>query len=240
MSDPPDDPGGPVRPTMTALTVMVVTVAVAVPLVAWAIGAQAPLVTLPRGVRPSTSTAATLRTAPAESRPARSATTAPTVPTRPTSEPPAPAPPTARAAPASVDQRPPSAVRNLRLVDSEVSSVTVAWDPASDNVAIERYVVLQDGVPVPSSTDTVVRLDWLRRGSRMLVQVAARDSAGNQSEWRSLVLVPMAEPTGAPGVRPDGAPTVTMTVTATQTPQPTTPTPTPTPGPGAPSPVMPS
>ena len=172
MSVPADEPGRG-RFFVVVMALVAVTAAVAVPGIVWLL---TPPVAAPLPSR--TTTRATVltpsRTVVPTATPAPIPVTAVPVTTTPSAPGPSPR--------ASLDQKPPSPVGNLRMVSSTATSVTIAWDPAVDNVGVAHYVVLQDGTPAVAATVTIVRLDWLRRGTQILVQVAARDAAGNQCE----------------------------------------------------------
>lgn len=217
MSVPAEGPTSPRQVVVAVAVLMAVAAGLAVAGLGWLFGPE-PLSQGDKPRRTTDSPPALRTTEPVQSPSTWSPpATAVTVPGNP-------APPaTVPAARPSLDVKPPTPVSNLRLVESSATSVTVAWDPSSDNVAVTEYVVLLDGSGALASTVTVVRLDWLRRGAQLLIQVAAKDAAGNQSEWRSLVVVPAASPTitsepPPPVTPPPATPTLTVTVTYTPTP----------------------
>ncbi len=129
-----------------------------------------------------------------------------------------------------VDHRPPSPVGRLRLVANTATTITIAWDPSTDNVGVVEYQVALNGTTVSTTQQTTLHVDGIPRHSRLLVQVAALDSARNQGEWRGLVLMPapraVAVPSGtgshqppAPSTSPAEPPPVT---TGIPEPNPTT------------------
>jgi hypothetical protein len=130
----------------------------------------------------------------------------------------------------AADTKPPSLVTNLRISSNTDAVAVVSWDASNDNVAVRGYVVRADGVTSETSAPTVT-FSWARRTGSITVQVAAVDSSGNQSEWRSIVVNPprgttttQAAVTTAPAVvttePTTAAPTVTTTESTTPPPPP--------------------
>ena len=113
------------------------------------------------------------------------------------------------------DTVPPAAITGLRLVANDDATISLAWDPGTDNVAVKAYVVKGDGFPSFQTTDTKATVVWPHRTSSVSVLVSAVDTSGNQGQWRSLVVTPPVAPAGtaAPGT-PTTAPVTTPTVTA--------------------------
>ncbi|MEM9203082.1 MAG: discoidin domain-containing protein [Actinomycetota bacterium] len=88
------------------------------------------------------------------------------------------------------DDTPPSTPQNVELTVEADGSVTISWDPATDNVGVDSYLVhrnwnyrgFTDG-ETSFSDDTAVA------GERLRYQVRARDGAGNLSAPSELVAV---------------------------------------------------
>ena len=130
----------------------------------------------------------------------------------------------------------PTAVTGLHLVANTESSITIAWDPARDNVAVRLYVVKGDGFGSVQTTGTKASVPWAHRTAAVTLRVSAVDTSGNQSDWRSLV-VPrptMGAGTTAASSAPATTATLVTTTSAPATPTTTTPAPTPSGVPGSP------
>jgi len=79
------------------------------------------------------------------------------------------------------DVTPPSVPDNVRKTGSTITSISLAWDAASDDVGIAGYRVYRDGVLVGSPGGTTFTDTGLAVGSSYTYSVTARDAAGNQS-----------------------------------------------------------
>ncbi|WP_237774189.1 discoidin domain-containing protein [Actinosynnema sp. ALI-1.44] len=79
------------------------------------------------------------------------------------------------------DVDPPSTPGNLRATSSTADSVSLAWDPASDNVAVTGYEILRNGNVVGTSATTTFTDTSLASGTSFTYTVRARDAAGNLS-----------------------------------------------------------
>jgi hypothetical protein len=120
------------------------------------------------------------------------------------------------------DTRPPSTVSGLRLLSNNETTISLAWDPAQDNVAVKLYLVKGAGFTTVQTNDTKATVAWPRRTVSVIVQVCAVDASGNQGGWRNLLVtapvgaavVPTSTPT-APAVTTD--PSVTTPVPDTST-----------------------
>ncbi len=130
------------------------------------------------------------------------------------------------------DTKPPAAVTGLRVLSNDDATISLAWDPGTDNVAVKGYVVKGDGFPPFQTTDTKATVAWPHRTSSVSVLVSAVDTSGNQGQWRSLVVTPpqtsaatatTTTPTTAPVTTPaavttDPPPSPSSTPTAVGTP----------------------
>jgi chitodextrinase len=76
---------------------------------------------------------------------------------------------------------PPSPPTNLRVTDTSGSTVSLAWDPGTDNIAVYGYRVLRDGVEVGSTTATSFTDIDLPAESEHEYTVVTVDTAGNVS-----------------------------------------------------------
>lgn len=126
------------------------------------------------------------------------------------------APPATTAAP---DTRPPSAVTNLRLLANSETTISLAWDASQDNVAVKLYVVKGDGFGSVQTTDTKATVSWPHRSAGVSVQICAFDAAGNQGEWRTLLVsAPLGAATATTADPTTAPPTTTDPVVTTPAP----------------------
>ncbi len=161
------------------------------------------------------------------------------------------------AKPTKNDRISPTAPANLRATAVGASSVSLDWDPSTDNIGLAAYEVFMNNTSVGRTADTAYIVNNLTPATTYQFYIRALDSTGNASSPSNIISVttvnatptptpvPTATPTPVPTATPTPVPTATPTPvpTATPTPVPTaTPTPiptaTPTPVPTAtPSPV---
>jgi chitodextrinase len=79
------------------------------------------------------------------------------------------------------DTTAPTAPRNLQVTGVTTTTVTLDWLPASDNVAVVEYRILQDGVKVATIKTTGFTVPLLTPGKQYGFTVMAVDAAGNVS-----------------------------------------------------------
>lgn len=82
-----------------------------------------------------------------------------------------------------VDNVPPSAPLNLRVTGSNVSSVSLAWEEATDDVAVTKYDIYIDGVrsySVEGDQTSFTAYNLVNR-NYYAIYIKARDLAGNAS-----------------------------------------------------------
>lgn len=79
------------------------------------------------------------------------------------------------------DTQPPGAPANLRVTGVTSSSVSLAWDAATDNVAVVGYRIERDGAPAGTATATTFTNAGLSPGTSYTYVVRAFDAAGNVS-----------------------------------------------------------
>ena len=107
--------------------------------------------------------------------------------------------------PPTGDKTPPTAPTNLQTTSVGQTSVTLAWNPSTDNSGSITYVVYKDGqgftVPEGQTTYTI---DWLSAGRTYTFYVVARDNSLNQSPPSNTVTV-----TTPPDTTPPTAPVLT-------------------------------
>jgi len=101
--------------------------------------------------------------------------------------------------PTSGDKTPPTTPTNLRVTSLSHTSVTLAWDPSTDNSGSVTYIVYKDGqaFTVPEGP-TAYTIDWLSPGRTYNFVVKASDKALNQSGPSNTVTVTTPRDTTPP------------------------------------------
>jgi len=79
------------------------------------------------------------------------------------------------------DKTPPTAPANLRVVTSNNTSVTLAWDSSTDNVGVSRYEIFVNGVKSYSTNQTTFVVGSLQSSQQYAFYVKAKDISGNYS-----------------------------------------------------------
>ena len=110
--------------------------------------------------------------------------------------------------PPTGDKTPPTTPTNLQADDLTQTSITLTWNPSTDNSGSVTYTVYKDGQPftVPQG-QTSYTVDWLSPGRTYNFWVRARDKALNESGSSNTVTV-----TALPDTTPPTAPELTGTV----------------------------
>jgi fibronectin type 3 domain-containing protein len=101
--------------------------------------------------------------------------------------------------PPTGDKTPPTAPTNLHVTSLDQTSVTLAWDPSTDNSGSFSYSVNKDGqaftVPQGQTTYTI---DWLSAGRTYTFYVTAVDRSLNTSAKSNILTVTTLADTAAP------------------------------------------
>jgi chitodextrinase len=97
------------------------------------------------------------------------------------------------------DTTAPSVPGNLHTTAANGSSISLAWNASTDNVAVTGYNVYRDGIKVVTVVATSFTDTGLAMGTTHTYQVAAVDAAGNEST-KSSVLTAATLDTAAPTV----------------------------------------
>jgi chitinase len=79
------------------------------------------------------------------------------------------------------DTQSPTAPASLRVTATTSASVSLAWNPSSDNVAVTGYDVLRGGTLIGNSSTTSFTVSGLSANTAYSFTVRARDAAGNLS-----------------------------------------------------------
>jgi chitodextrinase len=88
---------------------------------------------------------------------------------------------TAACPPPTGDTTPPSAPGNVRATGATQTSVTVAWNAATDNVAVTGYGLYRNGSAAGTTTATSTTFTGLACGTTYSFGVEAYDAANNRS-----------------------------------------------------------
>jgi hypothetical protein len=88
------------------------------------------------------------------------------------------------------DQTPPSAPANLRVTTSTPSSISLAWDPSTDNVGVANYAVYVNGTKRTTTSQTSYIVDGLTASTLYSFYVIALDGSGNASAKSNQVSAP--------------------------------------------------
>ncbi|HEX8865913.1 MAG TPA: PQQ-dependent sugar dehydrogenase, partial [Lentzea sp.] len=81
--------------------------------------------------------------------------------------------------PAEDDPIPPTAPKNLRSTGVTANSVSLAWDPATDNVGVTRYEIYTGDTKVGDATGTTATIGGRTANTEYTFTVRAFDAVGN-------------------------------------------------------------
>ncbi|HOV27632.1 MAG TPA: fibronectin type III domain-containing protein [Pseudobacteroides sp.] len=82
----------------------------------------------------------------------------------------------------TIDTEEPSTPGKLRLVSKTDTTVTIAWDASTDNVALRGYEILKDGVSVGTTVAASYKIEGLVPGTEYKFTVKAFDTSNNVSD----------------------------------------------------------
>ena len=106
--------------------------------------------------------------------------------------------------PAPIDTAPPSQPNGLTAVATSMSSASLAWGAATDNMGVTGYIVHRNGTQIATSTTTTFADTGLSAGTTYTYAVAARDAAGNVSNAASASVTTASAPDTTPPSQPTG------------------------------------
>jgi chitodextrinase len=95
------------------------------------------------------------------------------------------------------DSQPPSVPGNVRSTATTSTSVSLAWDAATDNIGVTAYQVSRDGTTVATVATTSATVDGLTAATSYAFTVKARDAAGNTSAASDTLTVTTSAGSGA-------------------------------------------
>ena len=109
------------------------------------------------------------------------------------------------------DRTAPTAPTNLRATEIAETSIALAWNASTDNIAVTSYDVYRDNVYNGSSTTTSYIAEGLKASTSYRFYVVARDAARNTSKASNTLTATTAAaaPTPAPTPEPTPVPTPT-------------------------------
>ncbi len=105
----------------------------------------------------------------------------------------------------TADEEPPSVPRGLSVAESTTSSVTVRWDPCSDNVAVTGFRLFLDGEEAGTTKNRYFTVRGLEPGASYQVTVAAYDAAANESRPSDPLVITTVSSNPDPDPDPDPA-----------------------------------
>src|SRR5215211_1406755 len=107
------------------------------------------------------------------------------------------------------DRTPPTTPTNLRVTGMTAYSVSLAWDPSTDNSGSVIYTICCANVSsetFPGPASSRVYRAGLEAGRSFTLRIVARDAAGNYSKYSNTVTFTLPRDT-----TPPGKPSVTVT-----------------------------
>ncbi|GAA4274138.1 hypothetical protein GCM10022258_34320 [Aquimarina gracilis] len=106
-----------------------------------------------------------------------------------------------RLQPDTPDTEAPTAPTNLASSAVAESSLTLSWDPSTDNIGVTGYDVYQDGAVIGTVAGTTIDVTGLTASTTYDFFVIAKDAAGNESAASATLSVTTSAPdTQAPSV----------------------------------------
>ena len=92
------------------------------------------------------------------------------------------------AAASAADTTKPSVPAGLRYGSVTTNTVTLAWNPASDNVGVKGYTVYRNDVAYAKTTGTSLKVMGLKVNTYYKFRVSAYDAVPNHSSWTATPL----------------------------------------------------
>ncbi len=117
---------------------------------------------------------------------------------------------------AASDTAAPTVPGNVRATGATTTSVSLAWDPSTDDVGVTAYGVYRNGALAASPAGTSATISGLLCGTSYPFTVDAVDAAGNRSVQATLVATTSSCPSG-PDTQAPTTPTGLAKTSSTQT-----------------------
>ncbi len=116
--------------------------------------------------------------------------------------------------PPPADTTAPTQPANLRVTSATATSVTIAWNAATDNVGVAGYDIYRAGTKVGTATTTSYPINGLSCGTAYSVGVRALDAAGNTSPQATISVTTSACADTQPPTAPTNVTASTRTTTS--------------------------
>jgi hypothetical protein len=84
------------------------------------------------------------------------------------------------------DITPPNAVTYLRKSYGGTTSMTLAWDEPTDNIAVTRYDIYRDNIFLQQVCNPFFTINYLNPATTYTFKIIARDASGNESQGTTL------------------------------------------------------
>jgi chitodextrinase len=81
------------------------------------------------------------------------------------------------------DNQAPSKVTGLIVTDAKDGKLSLIWNPATDNVAVDHYEIYRDNVLIKNQTTTSYQDTGLTNGQTYTYKIRAVDTSGNYGEF---------------------------------------------------------
>jgi chitodextrinase len=112
-----------------------------------------------------------------------------------------------------VDASPPSIPSNLHQTGSTISSVSIAWNPSTDNVGVTSYEIFRNGSLIRTQSGTTYTDSGLAVYTSYTYTITAHDAATNSSNLSQPLYAATAQDTNPPSV-PDNIHKTSSTITS--------------------------
>jgi hypothetical protein len=90
---------------------------------------------------------------------------------------------------AAPDEEAPTPPGTPYTVEVTAISISLAWEPSTDNIAVTRYVIFDGNNPLTTSRKPSITLSGLEPGSDHLYSITAVDALGNESPASDTLVV---------------------------------------------------
>ncbi len=81
----------------------------------------------------------------------------------------------------TVDTEKPGSPQNVHITSATDSTISLAWEPATDNVGVVKYYIYIGGSLADSTETTEITLTGMETGAKYSINVGALDAEGNKS-----------------------------------------------------------
>ncbi|MBD0378572.1 RCC1 domain-containing protein [Paenibacillus sedimenti] len=95
----------------------------------------------------------------------------------------------------TADTTPPAAPKNVTVSGTSGSTISLAWDAATDDVAVTWYEIYEGDLKISETAGTVFTAVGLKDGTSYTFKIKAKDAAGNTSPFSGSVTANTADTT---------------------------------------------